>query len=91
MRLDIELTISFMCTRVSRSTEEDWDKLAKLLGYLNGTIDMVMTISAETLKEMKSWTDISYAIHNDKRSHRRDYIIWERGYQCNVLKVKVEH
>ena len=25
-RVDIDLAVSFMCTRVSKSTEEDWDK-----------------------------------------------------------------
>ena len=58
-----------MCTQVSKSTEEDWIKLTRLLGYLNGTIDMVRTISVKNLDEMKSWADASYAIHDDMKGH----------------------
>ena len=39
-RVDIDLAVSFMCTRVSRSTEEDWGKLRRLLNYISGTIDI---------------------------------------------------
>ena len=42
--LDIELAISFLCTRVTKSTEEDWEKLRRLLSYLKCTIDMPMII-----------------------------------------------
>ena len=37
-RVDIDLAVLFLCTRVSRDTEEDWDKLRRLLNYLLGTI-----------------------------------------------------
>ena len=30
-RPDIDLTISFLCSRVDKSTEEDWNKLGRLL------------------------------------------------------------
>ena len=33
-RLDIEVVISFLCTRVDKSTMEDWLKLSRLLLYL---------------------------------------------------------
>ena len=33
-RVDVDLTVSFLCTRVSCSTEEDWIKLRRLLQYL---------------------------------------------------------
>ena len=40
VRVDIDLTVSFSCTRVLCSTEKDWAKLRRLLQYLLGTIDM---------------------------------------------------
>ena len=33
-RLDIDLAISFLCTRVTCSIDEDWEKLRRLLHYL---------------------------------------------------------
>ena len=38
-RLDIDLVILFLCTRVTCSTDEDWEILRRLLHYLYGTID----------------------------------------------------
>ena len=35
-RLDTLLAISFLCTRVTCPTEEDWLKLKRLVRYLNG-------------------------------------------------------
>ena len=68
-RVDIDLTISFLCTRVSRSTDEDWLKLRRLLEYLFGTIDMARIIGANGLDLMETYVDASYAVHHDMRGH----------------------
>ena len=49
-RIDIILAIAFLCTRVSRSTEEDWAKLRRLLKYLHRTIDMPRIIRVDSFK-----------------------------------------
>ena len=38
-RTDIEPTVEFLCTRVSKSNEDDWKKLDRLLIFLKNTID----------------------------------------------------
>jgi hypothetical protein len=68
-RMDIQLPIAFLCTRVSCCTEEDWKKLRRILEYLNGTLDHVRIIGADDLARMKTWVDASYAVHMDMRSH----------------------
>jgi len=68
-RIDIDLVISFLCTRVSRSTEEDWEKLRRLLSYLRSTIDLPRVIGATNLDVLHTWVDASYAIHDDMRGH----------------------
>ena len=68
-RLDIEPTISFMCTRVSKSMEQDWSKLGRLLGYLSRTIEMRRVVGANNLSILHSWADASCAVHNDMRGH----------------------
>jgi len=68
-RIDIDLVISFLCARVSRNTEEDWEKLRRLLCYLQNTIDMPRIIGATNLDVLHAWVDASYAIHDDMRGH----------------------
>ena len=68
-RLDIQLAQAFLCTRVSNSTEQDWEKLRRLLKYLKRTINLHRIIGADDFSVMKTWVDASYATHADMRSH----------------------
>jgi hypothetical protein len=68
-RPDIETAISFLCTRVSRSDENDWKKLKRLLQFLSQTIDDVRVIAADDLSKLFTWVDASYAIHHDMKGH----------------------
>ena len=67
--MDIDLAVSFFCTRVSRSTEEDWLKLRRLLQYLLSTIYMPRIIGAHGLDLIETYVDASYAVHQDMRGH----------------------
>ena len=68
-RLDIESTIIFICTRATKSTQEDWSKLKRLLCYLKGTLNMLRIIGADSLSIIQSWTDASYVIHAYMKGH----------------------
>lgn len=68
-RLDIDLAVSFLCTRVSRSTTEDWEKLRRLLLYLKGTLLMPRILGADRLDTVRTWVDASYGTHNDMKGH----------------------
>jgi len=68
-RFDIQTALSFLCTRTNNPDEDDWKKLKRLLQYIYGTIDLVLTISAEELNVLRTWVDASYAVHPDMRSH----------------------
>ena len=78
-RIDLALTIAFLCTRVSKSTEEDWGKLARLLKYIHSTIDMPRIIQATDLTVLQTWVDASYAVHGDMRSHTGACMSMGRG------------
>jgi len=78
-RIDIDLVISFLCTRVTRSTDEDWGKLERLLTYLKCTLKMPRIISADRLDTIKSWVDASYATHEDMRGHTGGVISMGNG------------
>ena len=68
-RSDLLLSVGFLCTRVSKSTKQDQTKLKRVLEYIKGTIDKVLTLGADSLDKLRTWVDASYAVHPDMRSH----------------------
>jgi hypothetical protein len=68
-RADILLAISFLCTRVSKSTTEDQTKLKRVLEYLKGTLHYKYILGADNMSKLRSWVDASYAVHPDMKSH----------------------
>ena len=67
-RPDIEVPVSFLCSRVSKSDEDDWKKLRRVLTYVQCTIDDVRVIGAESLSDVFTWIDAAYAVNPDMRS-----------------------
>ena len=67
-RPDLETLISFLCTRVSVSTKEDWKKLKRVLKrvlcLLNQTIDKTRILGADSLGQLFVWIDGSHAVHS---------------------------
>ena len=62
-RPDIQPTIAVLTTRVKGPTDGDWEKLIRLMKYLNGTQDMVLTLAANDLHVVKWNVDMLYAVH----------------------------
>lgn len=85
-RLDISTAIAFLCTRVSAPTEQDWRKLKRVLEFLNGTVDDVLTLSAESLDELLNFVDVSFAVHSDMRSHTGGGASFGRGIFMNMSR-----
>ena len=44
-RQDIEPTIAFLCTRVKKPTQQDWNKLSRMMTFLNQTKKDAMTLT----------------------------------------------
>jgi hypothetical protein len=78
-RPDIQTAVAFLTTRVSKSDLDDWKKLKRCLQYLYGTIDLMLTISADNLTVIKWWVDASYAIHPNMKSHTGAALSLGRG------------
>ena len=68
-RPDCETTLSFLTRRVSKSNEDDWEKIRRLLIWCKNTINDVRVIGATSLTDFFTWVDAAYAIHSDMRSH----------------------
>ena len=84
-RPDIQMTISVLATRVREPTITDWKKLVRLMRYLNGTSEEVLTLSADNLHTIKWYVDASFAVHPDFRSHTGAVMQMESKGQGAIL------
>ena len=57
-----------MCTRVSKSNDDDWKKLRRVLQFAMQTVDDKRIIGAKTLTDLYTWVDAAYAVHPDMKS-----------------------
>jgi hypothetical protein len=53
--------------------------LARVIKYLRGTVEMPLTLEADTLSLVKWWVDASYAVHPDMKSHTGGAMTLGRG------------
>ena len=70
-RPDIEPTVFFLTTRVSKSNVDDWNKLKRCITWVGQTDSDVRLIRASTLEELYIWIDVAFAVHPNGRSHTR--------------------
>lgn len=68
-RPDIQPTVAYLCTRVSKSNERDYAKLRRLLRFIRGTINDRRYIGADGFSVLHTWVDVSFAVHDDMKSH----------------------
>ena len=68
-RPDIQIAIAFLCTRVKKPDYDDWKKLGRVMKYLRGSKDLVLTLEADNMNVIKWWADGAFAVHDDCKSH----------------------
>ena len=56
---------TFLTTRVRCPDKDDWGKVKRVLGYLKGTLNMPLILSADSLTLSRWWVDVVYAVHNE--------------------------
>ena len=90
-RPDIQTAVAFLSTRVKGPDEDDWKKLGRVMKYLRGTIEIVLTLSANgPVLVMKWWVDGAFAVHPDMRSHTGiSMSLGEGMVYCGSLKQKL--
>ena len=52
-RLDIQTAGALLCTRVAEPDKDDWKRLKRVLQYLRGIINIVLTLGADNITKMK--------------------------------------
>jgi hypothetical protein len=66
---DIQQAILVLCTRVRDPNQADWEKLVRVMKYLNGTKEENLTLSADNLRVVQWYVDASFGVHPDFKSH----------------------
>ena len=59
----------FLSKRVTLLTEEDYEKLKRLIRYIIGSIDELLDLRASDLSVVLNFIDATYGVHKDMRSH----------------------
>jgi len=90
-RPDILVAINFLTSRVLISTQQDYEKLTRVLKYLFGTQKWGIILEAEdNLLLLKIYIDASYGVHADGKSHTGLALMMGRGIIiCKSVKQKI--
>jgi len=68
-RPDILLAVIFLTTRVKAPDLDDQKKLIRLISYLKQSRELVLTLGADDIEQIKIYIDASHAVHEDAKSH----------------------
>jgi hypothetical protein len=80
VRPDILLPVIFLATRVKEATEEDQEKLTRVIKYLSGSRKQEINFDFNNYKEIITcYVDAAYAVHSDRRSHSGQIILYGGG------------
>ena len=69
--MDIQTGVAFLTTRVQAPNEDDCKKLSQVIKYLCGTVNMPLTLEADSSHINKEWwiADASFSINHDMKSY----------------------
>lgn len=78
--------ISVLCRRVKSTNKNDWNKLVRLMKYLNGTRNKTLTLTADNVSCIKWYIDVTFAVHLDFKSHT-GAICFSKRVQCSLSHI----
>jgi len=77
LRIDICMCVAYLCTRIKDPNTDDWKKLIRVLGYIKMTSSKKKVIRQDgTVARLEQYTDASFGIHADGKSHNGTCIMW---------------
>jgi hypothetical protein len=68
VRPDLLTAIAFLATRVQNPDIDDWNKLERLVKYINGTAKLGIVLTAASPTAITAFVDASYGVHDDAKS-----------------------
>jgi hypothetical protein len=81
---DIQTAVSFLCTRVKNPDTDDYKKLAHIMHYLHGTLNMPLMLEANDVR-------VSYPQVAHEGTHRRQHDPWQRIRLRNINQTENQH
>jgi len=90
-RPDILVAVNFLTSRVQVSTQQDYEKLIRVLKYLYGTQKWgIILEGTDDILTLKIFIDASYGVHADGKSHTGLVLMMGRGVIiCKSVKQKI--
>jgi hypothetical protein len=83
---NIQQGISVLCMRVKDPNQADWEKLMRVMKYLNRTRTEYLTLSADDLRVVKWYVDASFAVHPDFKSHTGAVMMLGKGAMQSIAR-----
>jgi hypothetical protein len=83
-RPNIQQAISVLCTRVKDLNQADWEKLMRVMKYLNVTRSEYLTLSVGDLRVVKWYVDASFAVHPNFKSHHGAVMMLGKGAMQSI-------
>jgi hypothetical protein len=80
------MVVAFLTTRVKSPDEDDWEKLKRVLKYLNGTKHLKLRLSVENLGMLKLYVDGLHNIHSYCRGHGGALFCMGKGATTSYLR-----
>eukprot|EP00957_Ditylum_brightwellii_P115967 8845848-Ditylum_brightwellii.AAC.1 len=68
-RPDASPGVSYNSTRIQTPNEGDWKKVLKLLGFLIGTVDDILTLEADNTQTLTWYIDALFTVHPNMKRH----------------------
>ena len=87
-RQDIQTAVAFLNTQVKKPDEDDWDKLRRVLKYLNGTKYMKIRLSVNNMSVIEWFVDASDRKHMDCKGNTGAYMNLGKG---DVTRMSTKH
>ena len=80
---DVLTAVAFLTTRVKPPTKSDDAKLARVIGYLQFTPLLDLTLESDKTTVIKWRADGSFAVHRDMKSHTGGMMSMAKGAVCS--------
>ena len=68
-RPDIQTGVAFLTNRIKEPDTDDLQKLKRVIKYLRGSKNLVLTLECDDSSTISWWVDAAFGVHQDMRSH----------------------
>ena len=65
----IQIEVSFLCTKVRGTDTDEYNNLARVMKYIQGTIGLPLILSIDKSGNIKWYVYAAFELHKDMRSH----------------------